>query len=368
MGILLMILLQNVVFGLYVSYRIYISFFSEYRALTAVPVIFLINDSFLILRVLSKNFGFIPPDWLSLIVHMILGLTVYLFLFFLASDIIRIVFKIAGKPFISQLMQGVAVAGLSLVLLIYGYWNSHNAKIKSYAVSLNKPAAAPFRIAAVSDIHIGADMSAARLAKIADRINGFSPSLIFIAGDTIDHDIRDFSEKHKEAFKKLSAPYGVYAVMGNHEYYSGDPDEIIDVFNQAGMTVLKDEAEYIEALGVYVLGRDSLRHTNSDGSERKSIDELAPLIEDKEKPVIILDHVPKGTKDGEKIGADIQISGHTHDGQFFPVNFIVRAMYPLSSGMLDINGFHFFVSSGLGLWGPPMRVGTDSEILIIDVK
>ena len=98
-----------------------------------------------------------------------------------------------------------------------------------------------------------------------------------------------------------------------------------------------------------------------------NIKTLYDKVEDKAKPVIILDHVPKGLKDGKSINADIQISGHTHDGQTFPLNLIVRKMTLLSHGMLVDDGFYYIVSSGIGLWGPPVRVGTDAEILLINV-
>ena len=201
-----------------------------------------------------------------------------------------------------------------------------------------------------------------------DVINKYHPDIILIAGDIIDNNINDFTYAHIDALKKLYAPLGVYAVIGNHDYYSADAAALKSLIEKTNIKVLLDNVTYIQEKGIYIIGRDSLRHTNDNGSKRQNIVSLYNNIEDKSKPVIILDHVPKGLDDGRKINADIQISGHTHDGQTFPLNLIIKILTFLPHGMINDNGFYYFVSSGLGLWGPPVRVGTDSEILIINVK
>lgn len=368
MGILILLLIQNLIFGLYISYRIYYALFRQYKAYIVIPVILIINNIFIITRVLNKYLGISSPDWLIFLAHIIFGISIYILLIFILTDIIRILFKIGKKTYISHRLQGIIVLSLSLIIFIYGYLNSHYTNITVYNVQLNKQVEKPFKIVAVSDIHIGADMSPRRLLKEVEIINNQNPDIICIAGDIIDNDVRDFTEQHIEAFKKLKAKYGVYTVFGNHEYYSGSVNEITKLFQKSNFNTLLDNITYINELGIYILGRDSLRKTNSDGSERKQIEEFSYLIEDKTKPLIILDHVPKGLNDGKKINADIQISGHTHDGQFFPINLIVRHLNILSHGILRDNGFNYIVSSGLGLWGPPMRIGTKSEIVVINVS
>lgn len=367
MGILILILLQTIICGLYIAWRIYKSFFEKYNRALVVSSVLIINSLFLILRVLNKTFGIEIPYWLTFFSHILLGIIIYMFLFFILNDIIMMICKIFKIKYITLKKQGIVVVTLSLLTFVYGYWNSHNTKIKSYQIELAKEVTEPFRIAALTDLHIGADMTPSRLEKEVNIINSYKPDLVVIAGDLIDHDIKDFTDKHKEVFKKIKSQYGVYAVFGNHEYYSGDPIQIRKLFEESDMNVLKDESVYIDRLGLNIIGRDSLRSTHSDGSERKSTAELKKLIKEPSKPILIIDHVPKGVKDGQELNADIQISGHTHDGQFFPFNLIVRQMYELSDGMMKINNFYYFVSSGLGLWGPPMRVGTDSELLIIDI-
>lgn len=368
MGILILLLVQNLIFGLYISYRLYLSFFKKYNVFIVVPVILLFNNIFIITRLISKNTSIIVPDSVIFFAHIIFGISVYILLLFVLIDIIHLFTKILKKPFISHKLQGFIVVSLSLLIFIYGYFNSHHTNITTYNVVLNKTLEKPLKITAVSDIHIGADMSPERLLKEVEIINNQKSDIILLAGDIIDNNVDDFTENHIKAFKNLKAPLGVYAVYGNHEYYSGSFEEVYDLFVKSGFNVLVDNVTYFEDYGFYLLGRDSLRHTNSDGSERMQIEELSYLIQDKTKPLIILDHVPKGLDDGKKIGADIQFSGHTHDGQFFPVNLIVRHLNVVSHGILIENGFNYIVSSGLGLWGPPMRVGTKSEIVVINVK
>ena len=368
MGILILIILQSIVFGLYTAYRLYQAFFTKYKKLPVIISLLLIFSSFLIVRILVKYCHINVPHNIVFATHIILAVTNYLFMYLIITDIVRLIFKIIHKPFITHKLQLIIVLSATFITVLYGYINSHDTKTAEYNITLNKHLNGELKIAAVSDLHIGADMSPARLEKEVNNINKYHPDIIFIAGDIIDNNINDFTYAHIDALKKLYAPLGVYAVIGNHDYYSADAATLKSLIEKTNIKVLLDNVTYIQEKGIYIIGRDSLRHTNDNGSKRQNIVSLYNNIEDKSKPVIILDHVPKGLDDGRKINADIQISGHTHDGQTFPLNLIIKILTFLPHGMINDNGFHYFVSSGLGLWGPPVRVGTDSEILIINVK
>ena len=367
MGIILLIILQNIVFGSYIAFRLYQAFFKKYNMWLIIFIFLILFSTFLIARILVKTFGIHIPNSIIFATHLILAFTNYLFIYLAATDIIRLIFKLLHTPFLSHKVQMIIVLVLTLVTIIYGYINSHNTKITAYTVTLKKELKENITIAALSDLHIGADMSPKRLSKEVQIINNMKPDVIFIIGDIIDNNIKDLTQAHIQELKKLNAPLGVYAVIGNHDYYSSDAETIKKLLTQADINILIDNVTYIQEKGVYIIGRDSLRHTNDDGSMRQNIKTLYDKVEDKAKPVIILDHVPKGLKDGKSINADIQISGHTHDGQTFPLNLIVRKMTLLSHGMLVDDGFYYIVSSGIGLWGPPVRVGTDAEILLINV-
>lgn len=363
-----LLLIQNIIFSIYISYHLYLSFFSKYKKAVVIPAIILICNAFIITRIIEKSMSYQIPDGIVFITDIILALFIYIFIFYLLVDIIKIFLRFFKISYINHYIQGITAVSLSCIIVILGFLNSHITKIKEYNITLNKTVYSPFKIAALADIHIGSDMSPARLYKEIHTINELKPDIVFIAGDIIDNNINDFTIEYIENFKKLEAPLGVYVVFGNHEYYSGMKNDILNRFNKAGFKTLIDNVTYIPEKEFYIIGRDSLRHTHSTGSERLSIETLYNQIDDKTKPIIILDHIPLSSQDGRKINADIQISGHTHDGQFFPVNLIVKKMYELSHGMKNYNGFHFFVTSGLGLWGPPVRVGTDSEILLINVS
>ncbi len=367
MGIILLIILQNIVFGSYIAFRLYQAFFKKYNMWLIIFIFLILFSTFLIARILVKTFGIHIPNSIIFATHLILAFTNYLFIYLAATDIIRLIFKLLHTPFLSHKVQMIIVLVLTLVTIIYGYINSHNTKITAYTVTLKKELKENITIAALSDLHIGADMSPKKLSKEVQIINNMKPDVIFIIGDIIDNNIKDLTQAHIHELKKLNAPLGVYAVIGNHDYYSSDAETIKKLLTQADINTLIDNVTYIQEKGVYIIGRDSLRHTNDDGSMRQNIKTLYDKVEDKAKPVIILDHVPKGLKDGKSINADIQISGHTHDGQTFPLNLIVRKMTLLSRGMLMDDGFYYIVSSGIGLWGPPVRVGTDAEILLINV-
>ncbi len=364
---MLLFRLLEITFTLYISYRLYKSFFQKYKLIIILPLLMIVTNFFAVIRIFNKTTGILIPDIISFISNVILALCVYIFFLYIIIDIVKVIFKILHKKYINNHIQGIIAVSISIIVCFLGYINSHITNIKEYNITLNKTLYSPLKIVALADIHIGADMSSRRLGKEIQIINDLNADIIFIVGDIIDNNINDFTNKHIEQFQKLNAPLGVYVVLGNHEYYSGNKDEILSVFNKAGFKTLIDDVAYISEKDFYIIGRDSLLHTNDNSNKRQNIQALYEKIEDKTKPIIILDHIPISSLDGRNINADIQISGHTHDGQFFPINIIVRKMYELASGMIKYDGFHFFVTSGLGLWGPPMRVGTDSEILLINV-
>lgn len=367
MSVLVLLLMQNIIFFIYVAYHLYLSFFTKYKKSSSIPFIILLCNSFIITRSIEKFSSYYVHDVFIFISDIILALFIYIFFFYLLTDFIKVVFKLFKTPFINHYIQGIVSVTLSVIICILGFINSHITKINEYNITLNKTVYTPFTFAALADIHIGSDMTPARLSREIQHINSLEPDFVVIAGDIIDNNIQDFTEEYIEEFKKLEAPLGVYVVFGNHEYYSGTQREVLSAFSKAGFKTLIDDVVYIPEKEIYIIGRDSLRHTNSSNDERTSIETLYSHIDDKTKPIIILDHIPKSSHDGRKINADIQISGHTHDGQFFPVNLIVKKMYELSHGMKKYDGFHYFVTSGLGLWGPPVRVRTDSEIMLIHV-
>lgn len=151
----------------------------------------------------------------------------------------------------------------------------------------------------------------------------------------------------------------VFTVLGNHEYYTGNLNESLKIFKEANITILRDEV--VEIAGIYLVGRE-------DASRKRK--NLASLLEGvhKEKPIILLDHQPVALEEAKIAGVDLQLSGHTHRGQFFPNQLITKRLYEVDYGYLAKEQLQVIVSSGYGTWGPPVRIGTQSEIVDIQVK
>jgi predicted MPP superfamily phosphohydrolase len=219
-------------------------------------------------------------------------------------------------------------------------------------------------IVAASDIHLGTIIRNSRLKYIVDKINNLSPDLILLPGDIVDEDVSSVMEQNMASIlKQLNAKYGVYAITGNHEYIGG-VQETVKYIRDGNVTVLMDSIEKI-ANSFYLIGRKD----HSAISFGDSRDTLATILEsaDKSLPLILVDHQPFNLEEAQMNGIDFQISGHTHHGQLFPFNFITKRVYEKSWGYMRKNSTQYYVSCGVGTWGPPMRLGNRPEILNIKV-
>ena len=177
----------------------------------------------------------------------------------------------------------------------------------------------------------------------------------------INDNVRAFrAENMQPHLQALRAPLGVYATLGNHEFY-GDAEENAQALRDSGVRLLRDEAVVV-ADRLVLVGRDDDTH-----EDRQPLSELLDGVR-RDLPIIVLDHRPGDILANVQTAMDIQVSGHTHNGQIFPANFIAAAIYPLAYGHEKIEGKEVFVSSGYGFWGVPLRLGSRSEIFVIDVN
>lgn len=216
------------------------------------------------------------------------------------------------------------------------------------------------KIVAVSDIHLGYGTDKSMLKGYVERINALRPDLILIGGDLIDNSIVPLrAERMDEELSRLKAPLGIYMVPGNHEYISGI-EASIDFIRQTPITLLRDTVVMLPN-GIQLVGRDD-RHNN----RRQSLEELTANL-DPSRPVILLDHQPYHLEQTEEAGVDLQFSGHTHHGQIWPLSILTDYLFELSYGHKQLGNSHIYVSSGLSLWGPPFRIGTDSELVVFDI-
>ncbi len=326
--------------------------------------------SFVLGKVLEHSLPFNAIFVLQWIGYLWFAAMIYLLLFVLAVDLVRSInhflpflpdFVIKYYTALKYILLSAAAVTVGIALFV-GYSNFKEPQIAHLSLHIKKetPNVKQLRIAMVSDIHLGHLIQIKELSKFVSLINEQKPDIVLIAGDIIDGDTRALqtTEIGKE-FHQITAPLGIYAVKGNHDLMEND-----ETYNQliahTPIRLLQDDFALIDS-SFYVVGRKDRRQ-----NDRLAVEDLTQNL-DKKLPVILLDHQPYDLQNAVNAGIDLQLSGHTHDGQFFPINLIVRKMYELSYGYMQKGNTHFYVSSGIGLWGPPIRLGTVSEICVIDV-
>jgi len=257
------------------------------------------------------------------------------------------------------------IALMTLLLCIYGFLHPREIKVKHYSAPILN---APFRLVLISDVHLGSVGSEERLPKLIERINEQNADLVCIAGDMIDNYFPAIRTPAQAAalLSSIKSRHGVYACLGNHD--AGNSAADMEAFmGSAGIRVLKEAYETVGPL--QLLGRlDEKPHGNYVNLLRRNTEELLRENPRPELPLVVLDHNPAVIPqyDGR---CSLLLCGHTHNGQIFPGNLVVRAINICGYGYArrDENSPHIVVSSGAGTWGPPMRIGTDCEIAVIEL-
>lgn len=287
----------------------------------------------------------------------------YLFISFLLVDIIRAVNHFL--PFVSdmkvfRLSALVITLAVLSVLMIWGNYTFNHPKTVTLSVQSNKPLQnKEIKIVAVSDVHLGVSIDKKRLQQYVAMINAENPDLVLIAGDLIDRSLKPvINQKMDEELRGIKAPMGVYGIFGNHEYYGEGNHHIADFYHKSNIKLLQDTCVLVND-DLYLAGRDDKHNPH-----RKKLEEI--LAGDTGKPILLLDHQPYHLQDAERNNVDLQISGHTHNGQFFPANLIVKSMFEMGYGPHKKGNTHYYISSGLGLWGPQYRLGSQSELVVIN--
>lgn len=254
-------------------------------------------------------------------------------------------------------------------LLVGGFINARKPHIKHIEFSIEKKAAGLRELNAVliSDIHLGTIIGNGFLKRIVKSVNSLEPDIIFIAGDILDEDIKPVIRKNQgEILKSLRSKMGVYAIMGNHEHIGGAAvaHEYLTAHN---INMIIDSVVNINDK-FYIIGRDDKDANRFSNHKRASLKSLYMQIENKELPVFLMDHQPLNIQAAADIGIDAQFSGHTHNGQIWPLNYLTNALFKVSKGYDKIDNMHIYVSTGLGTWGPPIRTGNRPEIVFLKIK
>ncbi len=326
----------------------------------------------------AKIFRIISGYWMGFFMYTFLGL--------ITICIIKLLLKLTPlrkNAFLmnNPLLWGSILSVLLIFIFVYGSYKAFHLESKEYSIEINKSSPIEnLRVVMVSDLHLGYTIGKSHIYKVIEKINKEEPDIVLIVGDTFDNsyeavnDIDDIAE----AFRRIESTYGTYGVLGNHDVtidlkgsnnslpnHSDGNNDMLSFFEDAHITLLRDEHLLIDQ-SFYIIGRKDASPIGVVNYERKELSSLLNNV-DKEKPIILLDHQPPRFSTLSE-GVDLVLSGHTHKGQVFPGNIIVDGIYDNGYGYKKSGSIQSIVSSGAGVWGPPLRLGSDSEVVTINIS
>lgn len=320
-----------------------------------------------------------------------LGIFMYILMVLFSIDIVRLILKYAvHASWIQSRIVFAAVGACCICIVIIisflEIYHAKHIKVTPYKITVDKsaPDMDSLKIVLLADTHFGYNSGAVHAQEIVDKINEQQPDLVCIAGDIFDNEydaVRE-PEKISEILRTIRSKYGVYACWGNHDlnepilagftfkHKKEDSKQLKDprmklFLQNSNIQLLEDEAVLIDN-SFYVVGRKDASLIEKIEEKRKTPAQLTQKL-DKDKTIIVIDHQPKELQDIADAGVDLDLCGHTHDGQTFPGNFTVKFLWENPCGYLQKGSMHNIVTSGSGVWGPAMRVGTDSEICTINL-
>ena len=298
----------------------------------------------------------------------------YMLMCLVLSDAVRLALFLLGKKLPNFNMYSIGAALLlCAILIIYGLLHVRSIYTVNYRITLSG-SGSPIRVVLVSDLHIGFSVGEAWVKRVADKINIEKPDMVFIAGDIFDGNldvIRNLPGVITQ-LKRINAPLGVYACLGNHDtdrmsFTGGRTERIAEILRETDIVLLQDEARAVRP-NLYVAGRRDARPIGMNAHRKTPAELLAGL----DGTIIVLDHQPTQYPQLEKAGANLVFSGHTHRGQLFPANLITWRIYKSAGavhyGYWKGGSMQAVVTSGAGFWGPPLRIATNSEVAVIDIE
>ena len=344
----------------------------EHKVLFTI-LFFIFSLTFVAAKILESRHSSVFTDILNIIGGFWMAFMLYSILFLLLSDLIALSLKIPGILNSNNIMvyrkwAFLSAAGISVILITGGFINALHPVVTKYDLTINKETDGirTLRIAAVSDIHLGSIIRKRSIKILSEILEDMHPDVVFLLGDIVDGELGPVLRG--DLLQYFTGPHtkdGLYAITGNHEFIGGG-DRTIPYIESKGIRVLKDETVILPG-GIQLIGRLDRDARRFYGQERMPLEELMKDI-DHSKPIIVLDHQPFNLEESEEQGVDLQLSGHTHNGQMWPLTYITNKIYEVSYGYLKKGNTHYIVSSGFGLWGPRVRLGSKSEVLLIDIR
>lgn len=306
--------------------------------------------------------------WFAFLVYFILSLLLVDIIRFFDSKFLFLpeIFR-SGNDNIKRYTALVLIAVVSVIVFL-GNLNKRNIEIRTLELTIPKGQSklSELNVVMASDIHLSPIDGERLLTRIIDKMNSLNPDIVLLAGDIVD-DKAEILEAREigKSFHKLKSKYGVYTINGNHEFINGVEASVLYA-EHLGIETIRDNYIFIDS-SFYVVGREDRSMPQFTGKKRKSLENIISDIP-KDYPMILLDHTPFNLEEAERNNIHLQLSGHTHHGQIWPANLITKMIYEVSWGYKKKGNTHFYVSSGAGTWGPPVRTGSSSEIVNLKIK
>ena len=335
----------------------------------------------------------LPKSAVAIVIRRIstywIGIMLYSLLYVVLFDLLRLIAKhtkLKNTLLFSRgsvISIGSVVVACAVATCLYGIFNARNIKVNEYSVTVNKSCGSDKHLKAVlvADLHMGYAIGVDHITNMVEKINQQDADIVIIAGDIFDnsYDGMDDPEGIKAQLKSIKSKYGVYAVYGNHDIdekilmgftfdWGGKQlhsEKMTNCMKECNIKLINDESVLIND-EFYLVGR---RDTDKPGTEDGTRAEISELTKDldKTKPIFVLSHEPDELQKTADAGADIDFSGHTHDGQLFPGNLTIGLFWENPCGMIKKDNMYSIVTSGVGVYGTFMRVGTDAEICSVDI-
>jgi predicted MPP superfamily phosphohydrolase len=320
--------------------------------------------------VMERTVSSALSEWIYRIGSFWMAYMLYLFLAVFIIDLVRLVNHFFHfLPEFSQIMKfrlGLGVFALASVIVIGGHINALWINVKEIPLEIHKKINGnpEVKILMASDIHLGALIGERREKKLLDIVNEQKPDMVLLCGDLVDGEIAPVLRKNLgKHIQEIKTPLGVYAILGNHEYIGGE-QKTLPYLKSINIKVLIDSLVTLPN-GIQLIGRNdrSARGVN----QPKPLKELMAST-NPEYPIIVMNHQPFNLSEASDLNVDLHLSGHTHNGQLWPFNYITKAIFELSWGYLKKGNTNFYVSSGFGTWGPSVRTGNRPEVVIFKLK
>ena len=335
----------------------------------------------------------LPKSAVAIVIRRIstywIGIMLYSLLYVVLFDLLRLIAKhtkLKNTLLFSRgsvISIGSVVVACAVATCLYGIFNARNIKVNEYSVTVNKSCGSDKHLKAVlvADLHMGYAIGVDHITNMVEKINQQDADIVIIAGDIFDnsYDGMDDPEGIKAQLKSIKSKYGVYAVYGNHDIdekilmgftfdWGGKQlhnEKMTNFMKECNIKLINDESVLIND-EFYLVGR---RDTDKPGTEDGTRAEISELTKDldKTKPIFVLSHEPDELQKTADAGEDIDFSGHTHDGQLFPGNLTIGLFWENPCGMIKKDNMYSIVTSGVGVYGTFMRVGTDAEICSVDI-